>query len=92
MLATRLFGTGSTPAVLSCRTAVREEKRMEGLVAMEGRELDGSMFSFCMLDFASCLLMNIADAILQLRYPQMSLTTAVDAAFGCVLAVLFEWF
>ena len=42
------------------------------------------MLSFCMLDFAGFLLMNIAEAILNLRYQTMSLETAVDAAFGCV--------
>jgi hypothetical protein len=44
----------------------------------------GKMLSFFMLDFAGSLLMNIAEAILKLKYAYMSLETAVDAAFGCV--------
>jgi hypothetical protein len=83
LLACRLFGIGPEAAVMRCRAAVRVNKKMEGLVAMEPWEVQGSMLSFCMLDFASCLLMNIADAILKLRYNEMSLETAVDAAFRC---------
>lgn len=83
LLACRLFGMGSEAAVTECRAAVRVNKKMEGLVAMEAWEVAGSMLSFCMLDFASCLLMNIADAILQLRYGEMSLETAIDANFRC---------
>jgi hypothetical protein len=83
LLASRLFGTGSEAAVMRCRAAVRKNKKMEGLVAMEDRELKGSMFSFCMLDFASCLLMNVAEVILKLKYQEMSLDTATDAAFRC---------
>ena len=85
LLACRLFGVGAEAAVMECRAAVRVHKKMEGLVAMEPWEVAGSMLSFCMLDFASCLLMNIADAISQLRYGEMSLETPVDAAFGCAL-------
>jgi cytochrome c biogenesis factor len=44
----------------------------------------GKMLSFLMLAFAGSLLMNIAEAILKLKYADMSLETAVDAAFGCV--------
>jgi hypothetical protein len=83
LLACRLFSVGPEAAVMRCRAAVRVNKKMEGLVAMEAWEVEGSMLSFCMLDFASCLLMNIADTILRLRYNEMSLETPVDAAFRC---------
>jgi hypothetical protein len=40
VLAARLFGAGSEAAVQRCQAAVRADKKMEGLVAMEQREID----------------------------------------------------
>jgi hypothetical protein len=81
----RLFGFGSNSAVQACREAVLSNKDMEGMVALTKQEIEDSvMLGFCMLDFAGCMHMNIAKAVLQLQHKEMSLDTPVDHAFGCV--------
>jgi hypothetical protein len=79
----RLFGFGSDRAVQACRDAVLSNKEMEGLAALTRQEIEDSvMLGFCMLDFAGCMHMNIAKAVLELQHKEMSLETPVDAAFG----------
>lgn len=80
----RLFGFGSDRAVQACRDAVLSNKEMEGLVALTRQEIEDSvMLGFCMLDFAGCMHMNLAKAVLELQHKEMSLDTPVDNAFGC---------
>lgn len=91
--ACRLFGFGSDHAVQACRDAVLSNKEMEGLAALTRQEIEDSvMLGFCMLDFAGCMHMNIAKAVLELQHKEMSLDTPVDHAFGCVLSVRFLFF
>eukprot|EP00892_Ulva_mutabilis_P007561 jgi/Ulvmu1/5177/UM021_0194.1 len=81
--ACRLFGFGSDHAVQACRDAVLSNKEMEGLAALTRQEIEDSvMLGFCMLDFAGCMHMNIAKAVLELQHKEMSLDTPVDHAFG----------
>lgn len=87
--ACRLFGFGSDHAVQACRDAVLSNKEMEGLAALTRQEIEDSvMLGFCMLDFAGCMHMNIAKAVLELQHKEMSLDTPVDHAFGCAPAAM----
>lgn len=50
VLAARLFGSGPEAAVVACRAAVRKDKTMEGLVAMEEHEMQVcALFRLCVL-------------------------------------------
>ena len=85
----RLFGFGSDRAVQACRDAVLSNKEMEGLAALTKQEIEDSvMLGFCMLDFAGCMHMNLANAVLELQHKEMSLDTLVDSAFGCAYSEL----